>query len=111
MYNNYGITATKSDICISNEPICQWLPSEEKLTIKSTVKVEMDKHVIMPTIEGVVFQKTHTIVIWSDKTRTVINCAEEEFDQEKGLAMAITKKFMSRGEFKRLLKNALQQDV
>lgn len=44
-------------------------------------------------IEKVVFNDPATIVIWKDKTKTVVKCQEgDEFDPEKGLAMAITKK-------------------
>ena len=44
-------------------------------------------------IEKVIFNEPATIVIWKDKTKTVVKCQEEdEFDPEKGLAMAIAKK-------------------
>lgn len=68
------------------------------------------KYISIPEIEKVIFQKTHTIVLWKDKTRTVVNCSEEDFDKEKGLAMAITKKYIARGKFKKLIENADIQD-
>ena len=44
-------------------------------------------------IEKVVFNDPATIIIWKDKTKTVVKCQEgDEFDPEKGLAMAIAKK-------------------
>ena len=44
-------------------------------------------------IEKVVFNDPATIVIWKDKTKTVVKCQEgDEFDPEKDLAMAIAKK-------------------
>ena len=33
-------------------------------------------------------------IVWSDKSRTLVKCSEENFDKEKGLAMAISKKFI-----------------
>lgn len=45
-----------------------------------------------PSIEKVIFNGPCTIVLWSDKTKTVVHCGNEEFDKEKGLAMAIAKK-------------------
>ena len=66
--------------------------------------------VTLPEIKKVIFQKEHTIVIWADGERTVIRCCEEEFDKEKGLAMAIAKRFMDRNTFKRLIENAYIQD-
>lgn len=44
-------------------------------------------------IEKVVFNDPATIVVWKDQTKTVVKCQEgDEFDPEKGLAMAIAKK-------------------
>lgn len=47
-----------------------------------------------PTIEKVYFNKPYTIVIWSDKTKTMVKAEGEAYDEEKGLAMAICKKFL-----------------
>lgn len=47
-----------------------------------------------PTIEKVHFSGPVTAVIWSDGTKTIVRCDNEEFDHEKGLAMAIAKKFL-----------------
>ena len=43
-------------------------------------------------IERVIFNAPATIVIWKDGSKTVVKCAEEDLDHEKGLAMAIAKK-------------------
>lgn len=65
----------------------------------------------LPPIKKVIFQKAHTIIVWKDKTEsTVVKCSEEEFDEEKGLAMAICKKLFKRNEFKKLIENADHQD-
>lgn len=46
-----------------------------------------------PIIKNVIFNEPATIVFWTDGTKTVVKCREgDEFDPEKGLAMAITKK-------------------
>ena len=46
-------------------------------------------------IEKVIFNEPATIVLWSDGTKTVVKCDESEtFDHEKGLAMAIAKRFL-----------------
>ena len=45
------------------------------------------------SITNVIFSPPATIVFWSDKTKTVVKCdPKEEYDPEKGLAMAISKK-------------------
>ena len=45
-------------------------------------------------IEKVIFNDPATIVIWSDGSKTVVKCANEKFDKEKGLAMAICKRVL-----------------
>lgn len=61
-------------------------------------------------IKKVIFQKQHTIIVWSDETKTCVKCSEEDFDREKGLAMAICKKLMDRNKFKKLIVEADIQD-
>lgn len=49
--------------------------------------------VFFPKIEKVHFSGPCTVVIWDDGTKTVVRCQDgDEFDCEKGLAMAIAKK-------------------
>lgn len=48
-------------------------------------------------IERVIFNPPATIVIWKDGTKTVVKCNGEKFDQEKGLAMAISKRALEVG--------------
>lgn len=51
------------------------------------------KPAFLAQIENVIFNDPATIVFWSDDTKTVVKAQDgEEFDPEKGLAMAITKK-------------------
>ena len=64
----------------------------------------------LPAIKQVIFQGTHTVVIWDDGEKTIVNCFDEAFDQEKGLAMAILKRFISRADFNRLIANALVKE-
>ena len=45
-------------------------------------------------IEKVIFNDPATIVMWNDHVKTVVKCQDgDKFDPEKGLAMAITKRF------------------
>ena len=44
-------------------------------------------------IKNVIFNDPATIVFWSDGTKTVVKCGENDiYDPEKGLAMAVSKK-------------------
>ena len=43
-------------------------------------------------IKDVIFNDPATIVFWADGDKTVVKCHNEDFDPEKGLAMAISKR-------------------
>lgn len=52
------------------------------------------------SIKQVIFNAPATIVLWNDGTKTVVKCENEDFDPEKGLAMAIAKKaFGNQGNY------------
>lgn len=48
----------------------------------------------IPAIKDVIFNNPATIVFWEDGTKTVVKAENEEYDPEKGLAMAISKKVL-----------------
>lgn len=52
------------------------------------------RFIFKPEIVKVIFNDPATIVFWSDGTKTVVKADGEKFDPEKGLAMAISKKFL-----------------
>lgn len=56
-------------------------------------------------IKDVIFNNPATIVIWADGTKTVVKAENEVFDPEKGLAMAISKKFFgNKGNYFKVFK-------
>ena len=77
-----------------------FLYSEHNNTILRNKNVEIEK---------VIFNNPATIVFWSDGEKTVVKCScDEAFDEEKGLAMAISKKVLGNkgnyyNEFKKWL--------
>jgi hypothetical protein len=54
-----------------------------------------------PEITNVIFNPPATIVFWSDKTKTVVKCdySLEDYDPEKGIAMAISKKLYGENKY------------
>lgn len=66
-------------------------------------------------IKKVIFNAPATIVFWSDGTKTVVKCGEnDEFDPEKGLAMAIAKRALGNqgnyyNEFKKWLPEKVEE--
>ena len=51
------------------------------------------------SIKNVIFNPPATIVFWTDNTKTVVKCDQEEYDPEKGLAMAISKKLLGENKY------------
>ena len=66
----------------------------------------------IPEIKNVIFNDPATIVFWEDGTKTVVKCQEgDEFDPEKGLAMAIVKKaYGNKGSYCNKLKKWLPKE-
>lgn len=56
-------------------------------------------------IDRIIFNNPATIVFWNDGTKTVVKCSESDnYDPEKGLAMAISKRVLGGyPSFKRLI--------
>ena len=59
--------------------------------IEEVYKELLEEEMIM--IEKVKFYNPVTVVWWEDGTKTVVRAEGEAFDPEKGLAMAIAKKY------------------
>ena len=62
-------------------------------------------------IDKVIFHDPATIVIWKDKTKTVVKCHNEPFDREKGLAMCIAKKVLGKDFHKTFREWSERSDV
>lgn len=91
-YNNFYSPELKTAInSIYGLPKAGLMPSfvYDKNICKEE-KVKLNK----PEIKDVKFNGPATIVFWSDNTKTIVKCEDEDFDKEKGLAMAISKKFL-----------------
>ena len=71
----------------------------------------MHKNTQISLIKNVIFNDPATIVFWNDGTKTVVKAENEEFDPEKGLAMAISKKlFGNKGYYYDLFKKWLPKE-
>ena len=77
----------------------------------SYIKVPSQKQKAMNSITNVIFNNPATIVFWSDGTKTVVKCDErDEFDPEKGLAMAICKKYFGGGFYNDIFKKWIPKE-
>lgn len=85
-------------------------------SIKSTNTVLTKESTILPEnnlkIKKVIFNNPATIVLWEDGTKTVVKCdSQDDFDTEKGLAMAISKKALgNKGNYYNEFKKCIDED-
>lgn len=63
-------------------------------------------------IERVIFNDPATIVLWEDGIKTVVKCdVDDIYDPEKGLAMAIAKRFLgNKGNYYKVFKKWLSEE-
>lgn len=62
-------------------------------------------------IKKVIFNDPATIVFWTDNTKTVVKCDNEDYDPEKGLAMCICKETLSnKGNYYEVFKKWLPKE-
>lgn len=75
------------------ERVSYYIRRDAEMTVNmyGTSKIEFTPRDIK--IEKVIFNKPATIVFWSDRTKTVVKCGEnDEYDKEKGFYIACAKK-------------------
>ena len=66
----------------------------------------------LPEIKDVIFNEPATIILWADGTKTVVKRQEgENYDPEKGMAMAISKKALgNKGNYCEVFKKWLPEE-
>lgn len=88
----YGVSMFEKE----EEPMPTNTPNDFifKLIKNGGLIIHTRRQINMQRIKKVIFNDPATIVFWSDGTKTVVKCGNNDaFDPEKGLAMAISKKF------------------
>ena len=80
------------DTDITVTPITMTFTTGDKHDILKNMTCVYSKNTLK--IKKVIFNAPATIVYWTDGTKTIVKAGEHDaFDPEKGLAMAIAKKF------------------
>lgn len=69
------------------------------------VDLYYEEVVEMFEIEKIIYNDPATIVIFKDGEKVVVKAHDEDFDKEKGVAMAIIKRMYSRSEFVKIVEN------
>lgn len=96
-YMNKDFTA-KDRHLVANDIYTKYCENDVIATEAAYMAIFNDKR--KPEIEKVIFSGPCTIVLWSDGDKTMVRCENETFDKEKGLAMAISKKFLGSNKSK-----------
>lgn len=93
----YGVNAFKDGrITINNK-------GEERVMYNKMFKKDL--------IKDVIFNDPATIVLWRDGVKTVVKATGEKFDPEKGLAMAIAKRYFgNQGNYYNKIKKWLPEE-
>ena len=69
---------------------------------------------VKPEVKNLYFNKAKgiTVVVWADKSITKVTCYNEDFDEEKGLAMCYMKKVLgNKGNFNNKLNKWLSEAI
>lgn len=108
----YGWPISNMSIAITDGAVFCWIKIgglvKENREIKTTDRMRdlmngpygiltsiADKHCNLIHIKDVIFNDPATIVFWSDGTKTVCTCSEQDtYDPEKGLALCVMKKML-----------------
>lgn len=100
-YNRYDYPAMKHYLKSLHRRVCGYLDTDiiemarEQWSIENPVQTAYVFGPNYPAINKVIFNPPATIVMWSDGDKTIVKCQEgDEFDPEKGLAMACMKKLL-----------------
>ena len=87
-----------------------WVNPEDIIIANNRYKVEKTYN-LRTNIKKVIFNSPATIVFWSDGSKTVVKAHNDDYDPEKGLAMAIAKKALgNEGNYYNVFKKWLPKD-
>lgn len=105
-----GIRIDKVDINGAQYGQFFWVNPEDIIISNNRYKVEKT-YSLGTNIKKVIFNNPATIVFWSDGSKTVVKAHNDDYDPEKGLAMAIAKKALgNEGNYYNIFKKWLPKD-
>lgn len=105
-----GIRIDKVDINGAQYGQFFWVNPEDIIIANNRYKVEKT-YSLGTNIKKVIFNSPATIVFWSDGSKTVVKAHNDDYDPEKGLAMAIAKKALgNEGNYYNVFKKWLPKD-
>lgn len=84
--------------------------SNIKFNAKPSKKPYKQFTLAFPEIDKVIFHAPATVIIFKDGTKSIVKCSEhDEYDQEKGFAMALLKHVLGNKKYKTLFKKYVKK--
>ena len=81
------------------------------IDVAATHAFATDAKRIIESIDRVIFNEPATIIKWKDETKTVVKAQNEPYDKEKGLAMALVKRFCGdKGNFSDIFRKFIDDE-
>lgn len=123
--NTTGLVNVPSAIAAAASSLTNCFPSDSPIA-KNAASIDANtlypEHMVIarskavfygiPEIKKVIFNDPATIILWEDGTKTVVKAQDkDQFDKEKGLAMAIVKKALcNEGRYYEIFKKWLKEN-
>lgn len=114
----YEIIGHIEEVTVDTHPTTVWADNTKYLppSIEETLTVRLlldrsysGKSHRLFTPRRIIRNGPALVVFWQDGTKTVVKCHNEDFDAEKGLAMALCRKLWGRCQTERFLKMVEEQ--
>ena len=112
-YDCFNVTDISRDFSkIIYTPGANLTANTNNPSVKTSVECYSQKpKPTLPNIKKVVFNDPATVILWDDDTKTVVKANNEEYDHEKGLAIAIAKKALgNKGNYYETIKKWVGKD-
>lgn len=100
------VFGTRPDSLLVDESYCNKVEEDPKMNIRASETLTFETGVFLmsaptPTIEKIHISGPCTVIIWSDKTKTMVRLQDgEPYDEEKAVYAAIAKKFIGTNKSK-----------
>lgn len=118
-FGSYGVhSVTEANISLASEGVlcadtdASYMKFINEKYITTSSNVVTGTFDIALLIKDVIYNDPATIIFWKDGTKTVVKCNDEEYDPEKGFAMAVCKKvFGNEGNYYNTFKKWLPEEI
>ena len=114
----YEVTGSVEEVSVDELSVSAWADDNNyrRLNVTDTLTIRLRRDLSFKgpfhglfTPKRIIRNGPALVVFWWDGTKTVVKCHEEDFDVEKGLAMALCRKMWGRAQTGRFLKKVEEQ--